>query len=94
MHVLVQDNPARRRFEVLVDGRLGGFAAYDVRDGAVVVTHTEVEPVHRGQGVGHQLARGTLEQLRDRGERLVPRCSFFARYVTEHPEYSDLVAAG
>jgi hypothetical protein len=91
MHVLVQDNPARRRFEVLVDGRPGGYAAYQVRDGAVVMTHTEVDPVHRGQGVGQQLARETLDQLRDRGERVVPQCPFFARYVEAHPEYADLV---
>ena len=94
MHVLIQDNPAQRRFEALVDGRVGGFAAYDVHDGVVVVTHTEVDPVHRGQGVGQQLARGTLDQLRERGDRVVPRCGFFASYVAEHPEYTDLVATG
>lgn len=92
MHVMVQDNPARRRFEVLVDGKLGGFAQYRVRDGAVVMTHTEIDPVHRGTGVGEQLARATLDQLRERGERVVPQCPFFARFVEANPQYADLVA--
>lgn len=93
MHVLVQDNPARRRFEILVDGGLAGYAEYEVRHDALVFTHTVVDPARRGQGVGTELARGALQQLRDRSEQVVPRCSFFARYVEEHPEFADLVTA-
>ena len=93
MQTLVQDNPARRRFEILVDGGLGGFATYQVRDGALVLTHTEVDPAHRGRGVGNELARGALDQIRERGERVVPQCPFIARFVEDNPEYADLVAA-
>jgi len=93
MAVTVQDNPARRRFEILLDGEVGGFADYRMRDGAVVVVHSEVDPAHRGQGLGAILAARTLDTLRERGQKVVPACPFFAKYVAEHPEYDDIVVA-
>lgn len=91
MEMPVHDDPERRRFVIEVDGEPGGFAAYRVRDGAVVITHTEVDPRHRGRGVGGHLARGTLDLLRERGDTVVPLCPFFAAYLVDHPEYGDLV---
>lgn len=89
----VQDEPERSRFEIVVDGELAGFAAYRLRDGAVILTHTEIDPRHRGDGLGARLAQGTLDTLRERGARVVPSCSFIADYIARHPEYADLVDA-
>lgn len=87
----VHDNPDQQRFEITVDGELAGFATYRVRDGATVIIHTQVDPEHRGGGVAAELARATLDTLRDRGARVVPSCSYFAAYIARHPEYADLV---
>lgn len=92
MTATVQDNPDRRRFEILIDGEVAGTAAYRLDDGAVRITHTEVDQRYRGQGVGQQLAQGALETLRQQGRQLVPQCSFIQRYLQQHPEYADLVA--
>lgn len=92
MDAKVQDNPDRHRFEIFVDGKLGGFANYLILDGAVVVTHSEVDPRYQGMGVGGQLAKQTLDQLRDRDARVVPSCPFFAGYVAKHHEYDDIIA--
>ena len=92
MDVTVQDNPARHRFELLIDGQVAGFADYRERDGAVVVVHSEVDPAHRGRGLGRVLAGQTLDALRERGAKVVPACPFFARYVADHPEYAEIVA--
>ena len=89
----MQDNPGRERFEILLDGEVGGFADYRRRDGSVVVLHSEVDPAFRGRGLGGLLARGTLDAFRERGEKVVPSCPFFAQYVADHPEYEDIVAA-
>ena len=91
MSVSVQDNADRHRYELFVDGSLAGFADYRSRDGRVIVTHSEVDPSFRGQGLGSILARESLDGLRERGVRVVPSCPFFAKYVSEHPEYADLV---
>jgi predicted GNAT family acetyltransferase len=91
MDVTVQDNPGRHRFELRLDGEVAGFADYRVRDGAVVVLHSEVDRAHRGQGLGGVLAKQTLDALRERAEKVVPACPFFAQYVADHPEYDDIV---
>ncbi|MEU2613473.1 GNAT family N-acetyltransferase [Micromonospora sp. NPDC007271] len=93
MSYLVEDDPAKRRFEILVDDALAGFTAYRPRGEVLVFTHTEVDERYRGMGVGEALVRGTLDQLRERGDRLVPRCPFVAAFIRRHPEYADLVVA-
>lgn len=94
MTVLVEDNPARHRFEILLDGGLAGFATYRLEPPAVVVTHTEIDPAYRGQGAGEALAEGLLTQIRERGEQVVPQCPFIAAYIERHPEFADLVGGG
>ena len=92
MTYLVEDDPARRRFEILVDGALAGFTAYRLRGPDVLVfTHTEVAAAFRGMGVGEALVRGALEEVRRRGSRVVLRCPFMAAFVDRHPEYADLL---
>jgi predicted GNAT family acetyltransferase len=91
MTVTVHDDPDRSRFQIDVDGDPAGFAAYRIRDGAVVITHTEIDKAHRGEGLGAQLAAQTLDTLRGRGARVIPSCPFFAGYIADHPEYADLV---
>jgi predicted GNAT family acetyltransferase len=90
----LRDDTANHRFALLVDGDVGGLAAYRVRDGVVVITHSEVDRRFRGQGLGTELARRTLDELRARGARVHPACPFFARFIGDHPEYDDLVAGG
>lgn len=94
MTILVEDNPARHRFEILVDDGLAGFATYRITPGTVVVTHTEIDPAYRGQGAGDALAHGLLTQIGERGERVVPQCPFIAAYIERHPEFAALVAGG
>jgi predicted GNAT family acetyltransferase len=89
--VEVRDDPAQNRFEILADGTVSGFAAYRVRDGRVVITHSEVDRAHRGEGLGGRLVVGTLNQLRDRGATVVTLCPFFARYVSEHHDWDAIL---
>ncbi|MBM0234717.1 N-acetyltransferase [Micromonospora sp. STR1_7] len=92
MSTLIEDNPAKNRFEILVDDALAGFTAYVPRGEVLVFTHTEVDPGFQGKGVASALIKGTLDEIRTRGVRLVPQCPFVAAYIDKHPEYADLVA--
>lgn len=59
----------------------------------MTIYHTEVDPAFEGQGVGSQLAKAALDDVRARGLELVPRCPFIAAYIRRHSEdYLDLVA--
>jgi len=87
----VRDNPARNRFELdLGDGF--AFADYRRTPGTVTVLHTEVPPSHQGQGIAAQLVTGMLGLIRQRGEKVVSRCSYLTAFLKRHPEYGDLVA--
>ncbi|MET8066929.1 GNAT family N-acetyltransferase [Micromonospora sp. NPDC005686] len=92
MSFLVEENTAKRRFEILVDDALGGFAAYTPRGETLVFTHTEVDGRFQGKGVGAALVRGALDQVRARGGRVVAQCPFVAAFIERHPEYADLLA--
>ncbi|HEU6445444.1 MAG TPA: GNAT family N-acetyltransferase [Gaiellaceae bacterium] len=90
----VRDNPAKRRYEALVDGEVAGCVFYAERDGALVLLHTEVADEYEGKGVGSRLVAATLDDVRARGLSVVPRCPFAKGYIERHPEYADLVDAG
>jgi uncharacterized protein len=92
--IRVADNPAEQRYEVFVEGDLGGFIEYTLSGKRITMYHTEVEPAYKGQGVGSEFARAALDDVRRRGLELVPLCPFIAEYIREHPDdYLDLVAA-
>ena len=73
MTLSVRDAADRQRFEILADGEPVGFAAYRLRDGAVVITHTQTDPAHRGEGLGGELARLPRGRARLQGNGAVRR---------------------
>jgi len=91
--VVVTDVPAETRFEARsTDGQLLGVAVYVRERGAIVFTHTEVDESVEGRGVGSQLARGALDQVRAAGGSVVALCPFISAYIARHAEYADLLA--
>jgi uncharacterized protein len=90
----VVDAPEASRYELRLDGRLIGLAAYHRRDGRIAFTHTEVDESCQGQGCGSRLAEAVLEDARRQGLAVVPLCPFIAHYIERHPEYEELVAPG
>jgi predicted GNAT family acetyltransferase len=90
-NVRVEDNPSELRYELRVDGNLAGEIRYRRQPGSVVLVHTEIEPSLEGEGMGAVLVRGALEDIRARGDRVVPFCPFVAAFIRRHREYADLV---
>lgn len=87
----VRDEPAKHRFELLVDGEHAGLASYLIRDNTVIVTHSEVSPHYRGHGYANELASRSLDQLREQGRSVVPACPFYAKFVSEHHDWDDIL---
>lgn len=71
-----------------------GRVEYETRpDGGIVFTHTEVDPGRQERGLGSQLVRGALDQLRlSTSVRIGATCPFVRKYLAEHPEYNDLTS--
>jgi predicted GNAT family acetyltransferase len=89
--IRILDDTENHRFVVTVDGETAGLAVYHVRGDRYFFVHTEISPEFGGQGLGSRLARHVLEEMRDRGEQIVPLCPFIAAYVARHPEFAELV---
>lgn len=87
----VRDNAERHRFELVEQGHLA-FAQYLLDGEVITFTHTIVPSSLQGGGVGSRLVAGALAQVRERGLKVVPRCSFVAAYIARHPEWKDLLA--
>jgi uncharacterized protein len=84
----VQDAPDRHRYEITEDGKLAGFAEYQlVRGDRIIFTHTEIDPAFGGRGLGGTLVAAALGNARDRNLWIVPICPFVAKHVHEHPEF-------
>jgi predicted GNAT family acetyltransferase len=90
--VRVQDNPSELRYELRADGELAGHIRYRRKPGSIVLLHAEVEPALEGQGLGTELVRSALDDIRSHGELVVPLCPFVAAFIRRHPEYADMVA--
>jgi predicted GNAT family acetyltransferase/glutaredoxin len=88
----IVDVPEKSRYELRLDGRLIGLAAYRRRDGRIALTHTEVDESCEGRGFGSRLAEAALDDARRQGLEILPLCPFIAHYVERHPEYQELVA--
>ncbi|HEV7165404.1 MAG TPA: GNAT family N-acetyltransferase [Gammaproteobacteria bacterium] len=87
----VQDNQAKNRFELHTAG-ITAFITY-IKEGKVYsLVHEEVPEEASGKGIGSALAKGALDLLRSRGEKVIPRCPFIAAYMLRHKETQDLLA--
>ena len=93
MSTEVRRNEGQARYEIRVDGDLVGIADYQAEGDVLVFPHTEIDAARRGRGLGAELVRHALDDTRRRGLKVVPACSYVARFIDEHPDYADLVAS-
>lgn len=90
MTTSVVDAPEHQRYEVVRDGTMLGYAAYQKTDQLIVFTHTEVDRSVEGQGIGGLLVRGALDHVRTLGLPVLPICPFVQGWMARHPDYIDL----
>ena len=89
--VRVVDDPDRQRYEIRVDEALAGTIEYRTRPGEVYLIHTDVPDEYAGHGLGSRIVAGALDDIRDRGLKVAPVCTFVRSYLRRHPEDADLV---
>jgi predicted GNAT family acetyltransferase len=87
----VTDVSDRRRFEIAVDGAVVGFVDYRRRPGVISLIHTEIDPAHKGEGLGTLLVKAALDTARAQGLAVLPYCPFVQGFINRHREYLDLV---
>lgn len=94
MSTEVRHNTERSRYELLDGDEVVAVADYRPGgDGVLVFPHTEVAHHARGQGHGATLVRAALDDVRERGMRVVPSCWYVADFIRDNPSYRDLLAS-
>jgi len=89
--IAVRHNAEASRFEAEIEGQLAR-CDYRLRDGVMLLIHTEVPPPLEGRGIGAALVRAALEHAAATGLKVRPLCSFVSAYLARHPQYRPLVA--
>jgi len=89
--VQVTHNAAAHRYEAVVDGHLS-ICEYELTDGRMIFTHTVVPGELRGRGIAEKLVRAALADARAAGSKVVPACSYVAKFIERHKEFADLLA--
>ncbi|WP_406724016.1 GNAT family N-acetyltransferase [Streptomyces sp. GD-15H] len=92
MSTATRDNPAEHRYEIHDDGRLAGFAVYELAHGSISFTHTETLPEFGGRGLAGQLVAEALDDARRRNLAVLPYCPYVRKVIARDTDtYLDLV---
>jgi predicted GNAT family acetyltransferase len=92
MTTTVVNNPDRSRYEISIDGELAGVAVYELGENSIDFTHTQVETDSRERGLGGNLVQHALDDVRSASSaRVIATCPFVTRWISEHPDYQDLL---
>ena len=89
---VVVNDPENSRYRLMRGDEELGFTTYETGPhGEIVFLHTEIDEEKQEKGLGSQLVRGALDDVRANSTaRVVAKCPFTFRYISEHDEYKDL----
>ena len=60
---------------------------------AIIIDHTLVPDVFRGQGIGLKLVQRGVDDARAAGKKIIQLCPFAAAQFKRHPEWADVLKA-
>jgi predicted GNAT family acetyltransferase len=89
--VKMSKNPQLGRYEARIGDKVAGFAVFQIQGDRVIFQHTIVADEFEGQGIGSQLAKFALDDVRSSGRLISPICPFISAYISRHPEYVRFV---
>jgi uncharacterized protein len=89
----VQRDDVRHRYHAEIEGHDAEIRFAPAGDHVLDFQHTQVASALRGRGLADVLVRHALEDVRSRGERIIPTCPFVKVFLARHPEYQPLAAA-
>ncbi|WP_426244718.1 GNAT family N-acetyltransferase [Nocardioides sp. LHG3406-4] len=84
-------NPISAQFEAIQCSEAVGVLAYQRAGTHFNLRHTFVSRKHRGRGIAGVLVPGALAAIRSSGGTITPSCAYVSAFVSERPEYEDLI---
>lgn len=92
--ITLEDGGSKGRYVYRADGAEAEVTYSRAGDGIVIIDHTGVPDVFRGQGVGAALVARAVEDSRSQGRKVMPLCPFAAAQFRRHPEWADVLQGG
>ncbi|MFV8048060.1 GNAT family N-acetyltransferase [Mycobacterium sp. 48b] len=89
----VRNIPEASEYEITVDGKHAGLAAYVDSGDQRIFHHTEIDDEFGGQGLAGELVSAALTDARAAGKRIVAVCPYVAKYVQKHHDFDDALDA-
>ena len=77
-------------FEVSEEGQKIGHIDFNIVNGVMKITHTEVDKKHSGKGIATELVKTAVEYARHKNLKVKPLCSL-ASHVLKKDDYSDIL---
>ena len=92
MDLTVKHDESARKYYAVVDGHESVCEYGIVGEKTLNFWHTYVPPALRGRGIADELVRQALEDLLEKGYKVIPSCWFVRVYIDRHSRYRELVA--
>lgn len=81
MDVIIKHDKEEQVFYADLGGEVAELTYTIPSDDAINMMHTYVPQEHRGHGIGEKLVEAALAYAKENNYRVIPSCSFVARFV-------------
>jgi predicted GNAT family acetyltransferase len=91
--IVFQDNGSKGRYFMRsTAGDEAEMTFTKVGEHKIIIDHTEVPDVFRGQGAGLRLVTRAVEDARAAGKKIIPLCPFANAQFRRHKEWADVLS--
>lgn len=92
MEVKQENDSKKGMFYIEQDGKVVAEMTYVwAESGKIIINHTEVNDILKGQGAGKQMLSKAVEFVRENGLKIIPLCPFVKSVFDKTPEYGDVL---
>lgn len=87
-------NPDLCRLEARINEAVAGFIRYEMRDGQICFTLTELTRDFRNYRFAEALIRNALHEAERRELKVLPFCPLIRHFISTHADFLPLVPVG
>lgn len=89
--ITLEETPTKGRYVYRAGGEEAEMTFSKAGDALIIIDHTDVPDVFRGQGIGAALVARGVADARAAGKSILPLCPFAAAQFRRHPDWADLL---
>ena len=91
MNIRHSEKNGKGVFYILENNEYLAQMVYHIDDTNMVVEHTEVSPVLKGQNVGKEMVALAVQHAREKNFKIIPECPFTRVTILRNKEYHDVL---